>query len=124
MAGSIRLGSQLVFKGQVHFINKDNDNVDWVRLESAAVLGFDTETKPTFTKGSICIFFLLRFAFGGTTQSSPFQCGPSQLSSASRKAPNPIPVCRCFVTREFLFVLQQENYEIAEGANPKDLRSV
>lgn len=43
---------QLDFKGTVHLVNRANDMVEWSRLESARVLGMDTETQPAFTKGA------------------------------------------------------------------------
>jgi len=42
---------QLEFKGRVHLVNAAQEDVDWSRLESAPVLGMDTETKPVFEKG-------------------------------------------------------------------------
>ncbi|CAE8623252.1 unnamed protein product [Polarella glacialis] len=43
---------QLDFRGKVHLVTGANEgNVDWTALNSAKVLGFDTETRPVFQKG-------------------------------------------------------------------------
>lgn len=44
---------QLEFKGGVNLVNKAKEEVDWEKLESADVLGLDTETQPRFVKGSL-----------------------------------------------------------------------
>eukprot|EP00933_Yihiella_yeosuensis_P020849 TRINITY_DN1663_c0_g1_i11.p1 TRINITY_DN1663_c0_g1~~TRINITY_DN1663_c0_g1_i11.p1 ORF type:complete len:292 (-),score=42.79 TRINITY_DN1663_c0_g1_i11:547-1422(-) len=43
---------KLDFHGEVHLVGKDNEAaLNWTTLESASVLGLDTETKPKFVKG-------------------------------------------------------------------------
>eukprot|EP00933_Yihiella_yeosuensis_P007962 TRINITY_DN11318_c0_g1_i1.p1 TRINITY_DN11318_c0_g1~~TRINITY_DN11318_c0_g1_i1.p1 ORF type:complete len:262 (-),score=45.07 TRINITY_DN11318_c0_g1_i1:17-802(-) len=44
---------KLDFRGKVNLVGKDNEaTIDWTALESASVLGFDTETRPVFVKGA------------------------------------------------------------------------
>ncbi|CAE8598263.1 unnamed protein product [Polarella glacialis] len=44
--------TQLDFPGKVHLVTGANEgDVDWTALNSAKVLGFDTETRPVFRKG-------------------------------------------------------------------------
>jgi ribonuclease D len=52
-----------VFQGTVHLINSDSDLLEVTELlQNSKILGFDTETKPSFTKGETYSVALLQLA--------------------------------------------------------------